>query len=272
VGLIGGSIGRAVRERKLAQRVVGVGRRESSLAVACDVGAVDRTTTDLTEGVAEAGLVVVCAPVAVLADLICQVAAACPAECLITDAGSTKAALVAEVERRLPTGAGPFFIGSHPLAGDHLTGPTNARANLLDGNKVVVTPTDRTDPAAVDAISLFWQSLGATVLQMSPAAHDEAVAVTSHLPHLAAFALASATPESMGPLAASGWRDTTRVAAADPTLWQQIFTSNDQAVLAALDRFEDSLSALRRAIADGDDAALVKLLTEAKQIRDALGN
>jgi prephenate dehydrogenase len=222
--------------------------------------------------VCEADLVVIAAPVAQLAQLICDVATECPPNCLITDAGSTKARLIAEVERRRGGVHQPPFVGSHPLAGDHHTGAAHARSDLFEGNTVVVTPTSLTMEADVAAIDQFWEALGAIVVHMSPEAHDVAMAATSHLPHFVAFALAQATPAELGPLAGSGWRDTTRVAAADPELWQQIFAANDTAVLAALGRFEKSLARLRQALADHDEAALVRLLQEAKQTRDAVGN
>jgi prephenate dehydrogenase len=273
VGLIGGSIGLALRARGLATEIVGVGRRETSLATARAVGAVDRTTTDLTAGVNEANLVIVCAPVCSITKLVSKVAESCPSDCLITDAASTKAKIVAQIEHGLsPALNGPSFVGSHPLAGDHRAGPQHARGDLFKGRVAVVTPTATTPAEAIAKVSQFWQHLGARVLEMSPAEHDQIVAVTSHLPHLVAFALAGSTPESAGPLAARGWYDTTRIAAADPELWQQIFASNDQALLSALDNFEALVSSLRRAILDNDKVTLINLLQEAKRIRDALGS
>jgi prephenate dehydrogenase len=140
------------------------------------------------------------------------------------------------------------------------------------GRKVVVTPTGQTSVESVGRLREFWQRLGCDVLTMAPAEHDAALAVTSHLPHLVAFALAAATPPALGPLASTGWRDTTRVAAADPTLWQQIFTSNRQAVVAALDRFDGSLSALRQALIEGDDDQLLDLLEQARKTRETIGS
>ncbi len=273
VGLIGGSIGLALRSRGLAAEIVGVGRRETSLATARAIGAVDRTTTDMAAGVDQANLVIVCAPVCSVTDLVCKVAELCPADCLITDAASTKATIVAQVEQRLaPAVNGPSFVGSHPMAGDHRVGPQHARGDLFEGRVVVVTPTATTTAQKIDEVSQFWQKLGARVLEKSPAEHDQVVAVTSHLPHLVAFALAGSTPESAGPLAGRGWYDTTRIAAADPELWRQIFESNDQALLEALGNFEAVVSSLKRAILDNDNVALVNMLQEAKRIRDALGS
>ena len=137
--------------------------------------------------------------------------------------------------------SGPRFVGSHPLAGDHRTGPEHARADLFEGRTVVVTPTEHTRPAAVTEVSGFWQSLGANVTTMTPAKHDAALAMTSHLPHLVAVALAAATPAEFLPLTASGWRDTTRIAGGDPKLWQPIFAANREHVLDALDMMSQTL-------------------------------
>lgn len=275
-GLIGGSIGLAARERKLAHEVVGIGRRESRLSAAQKVGAIDRGTTDLQSGVAAAELIVVCTPVDTIADFVIQAAAACRPDALITDAGSTKEELVTKVDAALSgRRSGPRFVGSHPLAGDDRGGAEFARADLFDGRTVVITPTAETRPAAVVEVTGFWQSLGAKVKSMRPAEHDAALAATSHLPHLLAAALAAATPAGLLPLAASGWRDTTRVAAGDPKLWLPIFAGNRQHVLAALDRLLEKLAVCREALSESDDRELLQILQQAqraKRDRDALGD
>jgi prephenate dehydrogenase len=276
VGLIGGSIGLAVRERKLAREVIGIGRRDAGLQEAQRLGAIDRGTTDLSEGVAAAELVVVCTPVDTITDAVVMAASACRPNALITDAGSTKEAITSTIDVALSgRRAGSPFVGSHPLAGDDRGGVEFARADLFDGRTVVVTPTAETRPAAVVEITGFWQSLGANVTTMTPPAHDAALAATSHLPHLVAAALAAATPQDLLPLAASGWRDTTRVAAGDPKLWQPIFATNRSHVLAALDRFLRSVTAVREALDQADDRQLLRILEQAKTIKrrhDALGD
>jgi len=282
VGLIGGSVGLALRERGLASEVVGIGRRAASVEKARACGTIDRGTTNLVEGVANADLVVVATPVDMIVDTVQAVAQAAP-RAMITDAGSTKAAICSEIREASQqasslagddgrTHAVRRFVGSHPLAGDHRTGPEHARANLFEGRTVVVTPQDDTPPGLVQRVQEFWESLGAEVVLLSPEEHDRAVAATSHLPHLVAAALAAATPEEWLQLAATGWGDTTRIAAGDAQLWTQIFRQNRRAVIDALRRFEHGLSALDEAIAAGDDAALSTLLQEAKRIRDAVGD
>ncbi|HEX6963528.1 MAG TPA: prephenate dehydrogenase [Lacipirellula sp.] len=283
VGLIGGSIGLALRERGLAEEVIGVGRRAASLELAQQRGAVDRTTTNLVSGVAEADLVVVTTPVETIVDTVRAVSAAAP-RATITDAGSTKAQICHELgqppqldhlapgELDRPGPTRPKFVGSHPIAGDHRTGPGHARANLFDDRVVVVTPEDHTPPGLVERVKEFWESLGAEVVLLSPEEHDRALAATSHLPHLIAAALAAATPEEWLRLAGTGWGDTTRIAAGDPQLWTQIFSQNRAAVLDALRRFEHQLAAFDESLDEGDPATLALRLQEAKRIRDALGD
>jgi len=270
VGLIGGSVGLALRQRRLAEHVIGIGRRASSLRSAKRAGAVTRTTIDLSRGVADAELVVVCTPVAHIAQHVRQAAAACVNAALITDAGSTKVEIVRQLDGSLP-GSAPF-VGSHPLAGSEKSGSAHASGDLFKGRVVVVTPTRRTPKAALDVATEFWSSLGATVAPMSPASHDRALAATSHVPHVVASALVSSVREADFPLASTGLRSTTRIAASDSELWAQILLSNSTQALKSLDRFDQSLSALRKAIRQNDTPQLVKLLGQAKRKRDALGN
>jgi prephenate dehydrogenase len=268
VGLIGGSIGLALRERGLARRVVGVGRRRESLEKAKSRGCVDEISTSIAEGVKQASLVVVCTPVESIARQVSEAGEHCPADCVITDAGSTKAEIVAAVQgmKRVP------FVGSHPLAGSEKNGSEAAAADLFDGRVAVVTKTEKSDPVAARTIEEFWQSLGATVLRMSPDEHDAALACTSHLPHLVASALAAATPEQLLPLTATGWQDTTRIAAGDVELWRQIFLANGESTLKALADFEKVLSRFRAALESADGTLLAELLAEGKRRRDAVGN
>ena len=270
VGLIGGSIGLALRQRGLAEQVVGVGRRRESLEVARQVGAITHATTNLAEGVAHAELVVVCTPVGRIAEDILAAAEHCPPGTLLTDAGSTKETIVETLAGRLPRDC--RFLGSHPVAGSEKTGPGHARANLFEGRVTILTPTEQTTAADLGRLTEFWSSLGSTVLRMSPVEHDLALAVTSHLPHLAASALAATVPEKLYPLCGSGVFDTTRVAAGDPSLWRQIFTANRGNLLAALGHYQEQLAAFRLALEQGDETAVEHLLTLAKKNRDALGS
>lgn len=271
VGLIGGSIGLAAKQAGAARRVVGVGRDERTLARTVASGAIDSATTSLTEGVSHADLVIICTPVDRIAADVLTAAHAVPPKAVITDAGSTKGNILRQLHGQLPPGRA-HFVGSHPLAGSEKKGAANARADLFTDRLVVVTPAEDTDPEATAFVEHFWHALGARVMRMDPFEHDRALAVTSHLPHAAASALAAVTPLEWLALTAGGFRDSTRIAAGDPELWAAIFEANREAVLAATDHFLERITAFRVAVADGDHAALVHGLAEGKKVRDALGS
>lgn len=271
VGLIGGSVGLALKERNLARRVIGIGRRRSTLRMAKSRGAVDVTSTSLRNGLTAAQTVVICTPVRAVAELVALAAKSCPPEAIITDAASTKAEIVARCAGRSP-GRDVEFIGSHPLAGSELSGPGAARGNLFENRKVVITPSARNSPRAIEHISQFWKSIGGDVETMPAARHDRLLAASSHLPHLIASVLAGATPSGVLDYAAGGWCDTTRVAAGQPDLWVEIILSNRSYILKSLDQFGKVLASYRQAIERGDDVRLRKLLQRAKANRDALGN
>ena len=270
VGLIGGSIGLALRKRQLATEIVGIGRRESSLKVAEQVGAVTCTTMSIAEGVKNAQLVIVCTPVGKIVEHVRAAATACPANTVITDAGSTKARIIEELDGRLERGVA--FVGSHPLAGSEQSGPMAADADLLVDRIVVTTPTEKTNSDHIKTIDQFWQALGARVQHMTPDEHDQCVAAVSHFPHLIASALAAATPEEYLSFAATGWKGTTRIASGDVQLWQQILSQNPDHVLKSLDKFEECLAKYRSALQKGDWAQVTKLLEAGKQSRDTVGN
>lgn len=270
VGLIGGSIGKAIRRRALCRNVIGVGRDPASLKAAIASEAIDSFTLDLAEGARNAEFIVVCTPVDKIALQVLQAAKVCKANAIITDAGSTKANIVRDVEGRLPEGV--RFVGSHPLAGSEKRGPENASAELFERRITVITKTQRTDPRALEQVSAFWQAIGSDVRVLDPESHDRALALTSHLPHLVAASLAGIIPESVRPFAASGFRDTTRIASGDPALWAAIFRENALAMTAALQRYSEQVDRFRRAILDDDEATLIELLSTGKQVRDALGS
>jgi len=274
VGLMGGSIGLALRRSGLARRIIGVGRSAANLQRAIARGAIDQLVLESAGELPEVDLVVVCTPVDHVAKQIAWWATSSANGALLTDAGSTKARIVSEVDQQLhahnPRQA--RFIGSHPLAGSEKTGVEFARENLFDGRVVVITPTDHTPPSATEEAQHFWQSLGAGVISMTPDAHDEAVAATSHLPHVIASALAAVTSPDLLKLAAGGWLDTTRVAAGDVSLWQQILLENREPVLAALAKYETELQSWRHALEQRDATAIEALLQQGKTIRDAVGN
>lgn len=267
VGLIGGSIGLAARRRAVADQILGIDVDPDVLERALRRGAIDEAATD-AEAAARADLIVFCLPVDRLVNQVLAVAPQCRPDAILTDCGSTKAAILRDLEAKLP--AGVRFVGGHPLAGSEKQGPDNADAELFEGRLVVLTPTAQTDDAAVVKMAAFWESLGAKVQHMTPADHDRSVALTSHLPHVVASALAGVVTLDLVELAASGFRDTTRVASGSPTLWTGILQANREAILAALDRFDKRLDDFRQALQMGDSAAIAALLKEGKDHRDAL--
>ncbi len=268
VGLIGGSIGMALRQRGLARNVVGIGREQGSLRVARRVGAVSHTTIDLAKGVADAELVILCTPVGKLVEHARQAAEHCPERTLVTDVGSVKRAIVDSLDTGLARGC--RFLGSHPLAGSEKAGAANASATLFEGRVAILTPTKNTRAEDFDLLEEFWRSLGSMVIQMAPEEHDQAVAVTSHLPHLVAAALANVVPEGFFRLAGPGLLDATRVAAGDPELWRQILTLNRHNLLTALEHYGKELAAIHAALCDGNHDQIARFLATAKKNRDAL--
>lgn len=274
VGLMGGSIGLALRKERMARHVIGIGRRIEPLRAAENRRAITEVTTDLRQGVASANLVVVCTPVEQVPEFVAAAAKACKPETIITDVGSTKAAIVVACDKALADSKGLWasFVGSHPLAGSERTGVEFARDDLFQGRTTVVTPSENTPPEAAAKIEALWQGLGSKVVNMSPQEHDAAVAATSHLPHLIASALAAATPAELLPLTATGWADTSRIASGDIELWRQIFLDNRVNTLKALASFETVLAELRAALEAADGPALARLLQQGKRIRDTVGS
>jgi len=268
VGLIGGSIGLAVRQRGLARRILEVGHRQASMDRALARGAVDEIFFDHLEAVPKADVAVFCTPVDLIAEQILSAAPTCKPGILLTDAGSTKAAIVRNIQGRLPPHV--HFVGSHPLAGSEKRGPEHADGNLFEGKVTVVTKTAETDSRALDNTVEFWRSLGSRVMVMDPEAHDRSLALTSHMPHLVASALVSILAPELAALTATGFRDTTRIAAGDPALWTGILLQNRESLLAGLDLLGVSLAQFRRALETSDRPTLDQLLAQAKTIRDAL--
>lgn len=271
VGLIGGSIGLAIQARGLAKNVIGVGRRASSLERARRCGTVTQTSLEIADAVAEADLVLVCTPVAHVAETVVAVARHCRRQALITDAGSTKQGIVDDVKRLWPGGPAQF-VGSHPLAGSEKAGPEHASANLLDGRTVIVTADPGQPESTIEATTQFWQRIGAVVRIMSPEEHDRALASVSHLPHIVASALAACTPTEYLDLVATGWLDTTRIAAGEVPLWSQILEANREHVIRALDGYREQIQQFQSALESNRRDDWEEYLTSGKERRDSLGN
>ena len=272
-GLIGGSLGMAIRAKGLARRVVGVGRRQESLARAVELGAVDETSLDLEAAVAEADLVVLATGVELIAEQAAAALPRMPRGALLTDVGSAKGAIcrsIAETFAAASAAERMRFVGGHPMAGSERRGVGFARADLFRGAVCILTPTPSTDPdgAALEIIRELWKAVGCHVHVMPPEAHDRLIAQISHLPHLAAACLVNAASDEALDLAASGFLDTTRVASSDPALWVGICLANREALLAALAALGGRLSDFEQALKSGDAKALEALLARAKSRRD----
>lgn len=269
IGLIGGSVALAARARGLTQHIVGVDRDAGCRARALSLGVIDEAAGDFV-AVAGCEVIVFSTPVDVIARQVLEAASLCAAGALLTDTGSTKGEIVRAVEEGLP--AGVSFVGAHPLAGSEKHGPEHADPNLFQGKLTVVTPTARTPVDALRRAVAFWEGLGSRVRVMDGDEHDRALALTSHLPHLAASALAGILPPELYELTASGFRDTTRLAAASPALWTAICRQNRTALLDALARFQGRLEEFRQALEHGDAERIDALLAEGVKVKTDLAS
>ncbi|MGE3312160.1 MAG: prephenate dehydrogenase [Limisphaerales bacterium] len=273
VGLLGGSLGMAIRFRGLAGEVHGFVRREATAREAVEAGAVDVAGDRLSEAVSGADLVVLCTPVARIAALAAEIVPFLEPRACVTDVGSVKGVVVDAAEGRIAA-AGGFFVGSHPMAGSERTGVGAARRDLFEGALTVVTPTSASREEAVALVRGLWESVGSKVSTMTPGLHDELVGRSSHLPHLVAVALAQfvlspSHPAEQASVCATGFRDTTRVASGSPEMWRDIALGNRVAILSALEGMEGMLGALRKLLEAGDGEGLEALLRSAKDRRDA---
>lgn len=272
VGLLGGSLGLALKQRKLAGRVEGYVRREASIAECERLGVVDRATTDLLSAVRDADLVVFCTPLAQMRSLAEQCASTIKAGALVTDVGSVKASVVTELEP-IFSKAGVQFIGSHPMAGAEKTGPAAARADLFEKAVCIVTPGAKTPVKLVKQMEEFWTAVGSKPLRLSPDQHDSLVARSSHLPHvvaaeLANYVLSPAHPKEQPALCATGFRDTTRIAAGSPEMWRDIALANRKHLARALGVFIEDLQEFQLALEAADAKAMDEFFETAKHRRD----
>ena len=273
VGLIGGSLGAAVRAAGLAREVIGLGRSDANLQVALARGLVDRVSRDPAV-VATADVIVLAAPVGTCAALAGTLRPHARPGTLLTDVGSVKQTLVAELEARW-RGVGPV-VGAHPIAGSEESGAAAADARLFEGKRCILTPTAATDRGALAHVRALWEGVGMEVEEMTPATHDAVLARVSHLPHLVAYALAAAAGaarvdgRAVLDYAGSGFRDSTRIAASPPELWRDVALANVPALRAALAEFRGVLDDLERLLVAGDAAGLERALAAACAIRRRL--
>ena len=272
VGLLGGSIGLAVKRRRLAREIAGFVRRRASLKDCEKAGAVDYATTDLLAAVSNADLVILCTPLSQMRLRVIEMLPALKRGAIITDVGSVKAGVVRELES-LVQKSGAHFVGSHPMAGAEKTGLLAARADLFVNAVCVLTPTKRSDMAVVRKVEEFWKSLGARTLRLAPEQHDALVSPSSHLPHIVAATLANLVldpvrPEFQSAVCANGFRDTTRIASGSPEMWRDIALANRKNLSRSVDAFISELQKFQRVLKKSDAKAVSKFLETAKARRD----
>ncbi|MDD5449572.1 MAG: prephenate dehydrogenase [Candidatus Omnitrophica bacterium] len=268
VGLMGGSIGLALKKRRMAGEVTGVFRRASTLKKALKHKAVDKASETIEGGVKDADLIILATPVHSIPGLARESLKYAKKGAIITDIGSTKKWIVDSVDKMFGRSKKVFFVGSHPMAGSEHAGVEYAKKDLFKNSPCIVTSTPKTDKKALDKVVKFWRELGLSVAVMSPSEHDRSVSLISHLPHLVAFSLAGAVPVKDLAYAAEGFKDTTRVAMSDPRLWTDIFLSNRKEIVKAGSCFEKYYKKIITAIAKGNYSEVVGLLEKAKTIRE----
>jgi len=266
VGLLGGSAALAIKARDSRVKVAGVGRRESSLRRALEVGAIDTAHLDAAEAVAGTDLVILATPVGAFAKHMRAMAPVLRRGAVVTDVGSTKTGVVRTGERIL--GPGGPFVGSHPMAGSERKGVAFARGDLFVGATCVVTPTPRTPRNLAARVERFWQTLGMRTVEMSPGAHDRAVARVSHLPHVLASLLMMLPGEKDLDVSATGFRAATRLASGDPEMWRDVLTTNRKAIASAMDALGARMAWLRKLLEDNDAEEIEAFLSSAKRRRD----
>ena len=271
-GLIGGSIARAAREQGLAGEIVATERSAQTRARVTELGIVDAVAETNAEAVKDADLVILCIPVGACGPVAQEIAAHLKPGAIVSDVGSVKGAVVKDMAPYLPADA--HFVPAHPVAGTEHSGPDSGFAELFIDRWCILTPPEGTDPDAVEKLRAFWAALGARVEIMTPDHHDLVLAITSHLPHLIAYTivgtadeLGQVTSSEVMKFSAGGFRDFTRIAASDPTMWRDVFLANKDAVLEMLGTFNEDLSKLTRAIRRGDGEALFAHFARTRAIR-----
>ncbi len=272
LGLIAGSMALAMRRRGLAGEITGYARSEATRKTAAELGLVDRVCETASEAVQNADLVVLCVPVGAMGAVAAGIAPHLKKGATLSDVGSVKRVVIKAVAPHVPDGV--HFIPAHPLAGTEKSGPTSGFAELFDNRWCLIVPDGETSPEAKEKLRQLWLGMGANVDEMDPDHHDLVLAVTSHVPHLIAYTmvgvaddLARVTNTEVVNFSATGFRDFTRIAASDPTMWRDVFLSNKDATLEILGRFTEELFTLQRAIRTGDGNQLYDYFTRTREIR-----
>ncbi|MBR0553164.1 prephenate/arogenate dehydrogenase family protein [Stakelama marina] len=274
LGLIGSSIARGIRAEMPSVEVTGYDAEPQVRERAVEIGLCDDIADSAGAAVIDADLVILCVPVGAMGAAAAEFADDLPADAIVSDVGSCKESVAAALAAALPNAT---IVPAHPVAGTERSGPDAGFATLFHGRWCILTPADDTPELAVERVAEFWRRLGADVERMEPAHHDRVLAVTSHLPHLIAYTivgtasdLEEVTESEVIKYSAGGFRDFTRIAASDPTMWRDVFLSNREAVLDMLQRFSEDLSALQRAIRWGKGDELFELFSRTRAIRRSI--
>jgi prephenate dehydrogenase len=272
VGLIGGSLARAVRAAGECEHIIGCGRNEASLQTAQKLGVIDSYSTDAATAVADADVVVLAVPVGAIGSVLTQIRDALAEHAVVTDVGSSKGSVVDAV-KAVYSDIPVFFVPGHPIAGTEQSGVEASFAELFQQRRVILTPVAQTDVGALEQVTQLWQCAGAQVSTMSPEHHDAVLAATSHLPHMLAFALVELLnqrddSDEIFDYAAGGFRDFTRIASSDPVMWRDICLANADALLELVDDYTQGLSRLADMLRNGDADGLLKTFEQSKQARD----
>jgi len=271
VGLIGGSLAMVCKQKGLAKQIVGYGRRPENLKKAVKLGVIDRFFQDLRETVQGADLIVLATPVGQFEALAREMASALSKEAIVTDVGSVKGSLVTRLERLLPNGN--RFVGAHPIAGKEKAGVEAASATLFVGAQCILTPTERTNPSALESVKALWEATGSKLVLMDPVQHDQILAAVSHLPHLVAYALVNTVLETkiqgqeVVSFSAGGFRDFTRIAASSSEMWRDICLLNRDPILGMIEAYEKAITRLKQLIRQGDGKGLEAEFERAKKAR-----
>ena len=273
VGLIGGSLARALREAAYVKEIVGSSRSAEHLQKAVELGVIDRYDTDLRKAVQGADMVFVSVPLGAMAAVFQSIKDSLDEAAVVTDGGSAKGSVIADVRQALGSIPG-WFVAGHPIAGTEKSGVEASFAELYTGRRVILTPTAETQPAAVKKVRAMWEAAGASVNEMNVQHHDEVLAATSHLPHMLAFALVESLARmsekrEIFEYAAGGFRDFTRIASSDPVMWRDICLANRDALLTMVEIFRGDLDDLTSAIRDQDAGRVLRIFQDAKAARDA---
>ncbi|CAN7364653.1 prephenate/arogenate dehydrogenase family protein [Pararhizobium sp. LjRoot238] len=275
IGLIGSSIAREIKDKGLAGSVTVSSRSDATLKRAQELGLGDRYTTSAAEAVKDADLVIVSVPVGASGAVAAEIAANLKPGAIVTDVGSTKGSVIAQMAPHMPQGV--HFIPGHPIAGTEYSGPDAGFIGLFKGRWCILTPLPQTDEAAKQKLRTFWETLGSMVDDMDAEHHDKVLAIVSHLPHIIAYNivgtaddLEAVTESEVIKYSASGFRDFTRLAASDPTMWRDVCLHNKDAILEMLARFSEDLAYLQRAIRWGDGDKLFDLFTRTRAIRRSI--